>query len=151
MQVVRICCKGRGTAQEQVFWTGLPGSRHEWDPAPVFRSDSNGHRKKDKTPTLAFLRALGVILVPQKYVGVLQPFPANVDLFSSPCSLTSSAWHPFLLPAFLPQQECAGVSARGPGQGSTTHPVPSSGCARQLETSRFPASSRPTRHLHQQG
>lgn len=49
-----------------------------------------------------------MILVPQKCVGVLQLFPVNVDLFSTPCSLTSSAWHPFLPSDLLPWQEPAG-------------------------------------------
>lgn len=43
-----------------------------------------------------------MILVPQKCVGVLQLFPVNVDLFSSPCSLAVSAWHSVLASALFP-------------------------------------------------
>lgn len=89
-----------------------------------------------------------MILVPQKCVGVLQLFPVNVDLFSSPCSLAVSAWHSFLASALL---HSAGVSACGPRQGFTTHPVPSWRCAQQLEPGPLPASNYQNYLPHQHG
>lgn len=85
-----------------------------------------------------------MILVPQKCVGVLQLFPVNVDLFSSPCSLTVSAWHSFLASVLL---RSAGVSPCDPRPGFTTHPVPSWRCAQQLETHFQPATTGGTSHI----
>lgn len=90
--------------------SALDYQSHEGDPAQQVEEMAMGtiRKKKSNPPTFTFLRALGMILVPQKYVGDLQPFPVNVGLFSSPQPFTSSAWQPFLLPAFLPQQQFDG-------------------------------------------
>lgn len=109
--MVRICCKGRGTAQEQVFWTGLPGSRHEWDPAPVFRSDSNGHRKKRQNPNFSFSASSGRDPSPTEVRGCFAAIPSEcrsvfLSLFPYQLCLASLPPPGFPSPAGVCRGQC---------------------------------------------
>lgn len=120
--MVCICCKGRGTAQEQAFWSRLPGSHHKWDPAipnPVFRSHSNGHHKKTKPKqkdAFSFSVSSGHDPSPAEVRGRFATIPGKcrsvlLSLFPYQLCLASLLPPGFPSPAGVCQGQCPGPQA----------------------------------------